>query len=126
MLSFCCLEEYFAYDAKGFFFPEKNDYISSEDQHELTLIFSLDIQFPFPFLRYDPKTDTWTMVAPLSMPRDAVGVCLLGDKLYAVGGYDGQTYLNTMEAYDPQTNEWTQVMIKSLFFSSVIYFNICT
>ncbi|NWW80359.1 KLHL1 protein, partial [Climacteris rufus] len=56
--------------------------------------------------RYDPKTDTWTMVAPLSMPRDAVGVCLLGDKLYAVGGYDGQTYLNTMEAYDPQTNEW--------------------
>ncbi|XP_042694942.1 kelch-like protein 1 isoform X2 [Centrocercus urophasianus] len=59
--------------------------------------------------RYDPKTDTWTMVAPLSMPRDAVGVCLLGDRLYAVGGYDGQTYLNTMEAYDPQTNEWTQM-----------------
>ncbi|XP_065266055.1 kelch-like protein 1 isoform X2 [Emys orbicularis] len=59
--------------------------------------------------RYDPKTDTWTMVAPLSMPRDAVGVCLLGDKLYAVGGYDGQTYLNTMESYDPQTNEWTQM-----------------
>ncbi|MBZ3889095.1 Kelch-like protein 1 [Sciurus carolinensis] len=59
--------------------------------------------------RYDPKTDTWTMVAPLSMPRDAVGVCLLGDRLYAVGGYDGQTYLNTMESYDPQTNEWTQL-----------------
>ncbi|XP_053791119.1 kelch-like protein 1 isoform X2 [Vidua chalybeata] len=59
--------------------------------------------------RYDPKTDTWTMVAPLSMPRDAVGVCLLGDKLYVVGGYDGQSYLNTMEAYDPQTNEWTQM-----------------
>nr|XP_033805879.1 kelch-like protein 1 [Geotrypetes seraphini] len=58
--------------------------------------------------RYDPKTDTWTMVAPLSMPRDAVGVCLLGDKLYAVGGYDGQTYLNTMQSYDPQTNDWIQ------------------
>uniref|UniRef100_A0A8D2QM57 BTB domain-containing protein n=1 Tax=Zosterops lateralis melanops TaxID=1220523 RepID=A0A8D2QM57_ZOSLA len=65
--------------------------------------------FHFSLLRYDPKTDTWTMVAPLSMPRDAVGVCLLGDKLYAVGGYDGQSYLNTMEAYDPQTNEWTQM-----------------
>ncbi|XP_072884296.1 kelch-like protein 1 isoform X2 [Hemitrygon akajei] len=58
--------------------------------------------------RYDPKTDTWTMIAPVSVPRDAVGVCLLGDRLYAVGGYDGQTYLNTMESYDPQTNEWTQ------------------
>ncbi|XP_032886286.1 kelch-like protein 4 [Amblyraja radiata] len=58
--------------------------------------------------RYDPKTDTWTTVAPLSVPRDAVGVCLLGDKLYAVGGYDGQTYLNTVESYDAQNNEWTE------------------
>lgn len=99
-----------------YFFSRKRGLYSNGDKHEFPLIFTLDIQFPFSFLRYDPKTDTWTMVAPLSMPRDAVGVCLLGDKLYAVGGYDGQTYLNTMEAYDPQTNEWTQVIIKSLFF----------
>ncbi|XP_072126625.1 kelch-like protein 4 isoform X2 [Mobula birostris] len=58
--------------------------------------------------RYDPKTDTWTTVAPLGVARDAVGVCLLGDKLYAVGGYDGQTYLNTVESYDAQNNEWTE------------------
>lgn len=63
----------------------------------------------FVIYRYDPKTDTWTSVAPMSVSRDAVGVCLLGDHLYAVGGYDGQVYLNTVEAYDPQTNEWTQV-----------------
>ncbi|XP_070770633.1 kelch-like protein 5 [Enoplosus armatus] len=59
--------------------------------------------------RYDPQTDVWTAVAPMSISRDAVGVCLLGDRLYAVGGYDGQVYLSTVEAYDPQTNEWTQV-----------------
>uniref|UniRef100_A0A8C6UVL9 Kelch-like family member 5 n=1 Tax=Neogobius melanostomus TaxID=47308 RepID=A0A8C6UVL9_9GOBI len=59
--------------------------------------------------RYDPQTDVWTAVAPMSVSRDAVGVCLLGDRLFAVGGYDGQVYLNTVEAYDPQTNEWTQV-----------------
>lgn len=47
----------------------------------------------------------------MSVSRDAVGVCLLGDRLYAVGGYDGQVYLNTVEAYDPQTNEWTQVSL---------------
>ena len=45
----------------------------------------------------------------MSISRDAVGVCLLGDRLYAVGGYNGQVYLNAVEAYDPQTNEWTQV-----------------
>uniref|UniRef100_A0A8D0ACV1 Kelch-like family member 5 n=1 Tax=Sander lucioperca TaxID=283035 RepID=A0A8D0ACV1_SANLU len=59
--------------------------------------------------RYDPQTDVWTAVAPMSISRDAVGVCLLGDRLYAVGGYNGQVYLNAVEAYDPQTNEWTQV-----------------
>ena len=64
--------------------------------------------------RYDPKTDSWTLVAPISSPRDAVGVCLLGDKLYAVGGYDGQVYLNDVECYDPQSNEWTKVRFNSI------------
>lgn len=68
----------------------------------------------------------WTAVASMSISRDAVGVCLLGDKLYAVGGYDGQTYLNTVESYDPQTNEWTQVqfLIRThyAFISSVALF----
>uniref|UniRef100_A0A8B9MK33 Kelch like family member 4 n=1 Tax=Accipiter nisus TaxID=211598 RepID=A0A8B9MK33_9AVES len=59
--------------------------------------------------RYDPKTDAWTTVAPLSVPRDAVGICPLGDRLYAVGGYDGHTYLDTVESYDAQNNEWTEV-----------------
>ncbi|XP_014235345.2 kelch-like protein 5 [Trichogramma pretiosum] len=59
--------------------------------------------------RYDPKTDTWTDVAPMSVARDAMGVCVLGDKLYAVGGYDGQQYLALVEAYDPLLNQWEQV-----------------
>lgn len=52
----------------------------------------------------------WTTVSSLSVPRDAVGVCLLGDRLYAVGGYDGQSYLSTVESYDAQNNEWTEVI----------------
>lgn len=64
--------------------------------------------------RYDPQTDVWTAVAPMSISRDAVGVCLLGDRLFAVGGYDGQVYLSIVEAYDPQTNEWTQVCTHTL------------
>ncbi|XP_024877101.1 kelch-like protein 5 isoform X2 [Temnothorax curvispinosus] len=59
--------------------------------------------------RYDPKFDTWTMVAPMSVPRDSVGVCELGDRLMAVGGYDGQQVLTLVEAYDPHLNEWEPV-----------------
>lgn len=70
----------------------------------------------FSYYRYDPKTDTWTTVSSLSVPRDAVGVCLLGDRLYAVGGYDGQSYLKTVESYDAQNNEWTEV-ITSFYYT---------
>lgn len=57
--------------------------------------------------RYDPRSDTWCTVSPMSLCRDAVGVSVLGDRLFAVGGYDGQTYLATVECYDPQTGIWT-------------------
>jgi len=59
--------------------------------------------------RYDPSTDTWTMVASLSVGRDAIGVCVLGEKLFAVGGYDGAAYLSLVEAYDSRENVWKEV-----------------
>lgn len=43
------------------------------------------------------------------MGRDAIAVALLGDRLIAIGGYDGVQYLKTVEQYDPDTNEWTAV-----------------
>lgn len=59
--------------------------------------------------RYDPGTDTWTLIASMSVGRDAIGCALLGDRLIAIGGFDGNQYLKTVEEYDPETNEWTQL-----------------
>ena len=59
--------------------------------------------------RYDPATDTWSMVSSLSVGRDAIGVCVLGQKLFAVGGYDGTGYLSLVEAYDSKDNIWREV-----------------
>ena len=61
-------------------------------------------------------------MSSLSVPRDAVGVCLLGDRLYAVGGYDGQSYLNTVESYDAQNNEWTEVIIRDSYVIHLTYY----
>ena len=49
--------------------------------------------------RYDPQTNEWRMVAPMSKRRCGVGVAVLNDLLYAVGGHDGQSYLNSIERY---------------------------
>lgn len=35
--------------------------------------------------RYDPIENTWTLIANLSRGRDGIGICILGDKLVAVG-----------------------------------------
>lgn len=49
------------------------------------------------------------MIASMSVGRDSVGVCMMGEKLFAVAGYDGVRYLKLVEVYDPQTNEWQEV-----------------
>ena len=43
------------------------------------------------------------MVAPMSKRRCGVGVSVLNDLLYAVGGHDGQSYLNSIE----RSVEWS-------------------
>lgn len=48
-------------------------------------------------------------IASLCIGRDSVGVALLGDNLFAVGGFDGHQYLKTVEKYDVDKNEWSEV-----------------
>ena len=47
--------------------------------------------------RYEPQTGDWKMVCPMQKRRCGVGVAVLNDLLYAVGGHDGQSYLNSIE-----------------------------
>jgi hypothetical protein len=58
---------------------------------------------------YDPKTNAWTTVAPLSTPKYAIAAASIGNKLYALGGYDDTTTFATVERFDPATNTWSQV-----------------
>ena len=71
--------------------------------------------FMYKYGRYDPTTDTWTNVTIMSTGRDAMGVAFMGDRLLVVGGYDGQSYLSLVEAYDPLNNEWLQVSVDFIF-----------
>lgn len=50
--------------------------------------------------RYNPDTDSWsTDVAPLSSPRSGVCLVAMDGYLYAIGGHDGITAINTVERY---------------------------
>lgn len=41
--------------------------------------------------------------------RSSLGVCILDGFLYALGGYNGQTTLNSVEMFNPLTREWSMV-----------------
>lgn len=55
---------------------------------------------------YMPHSNEWKMVSPMSKRRCGVGVAVLNSMLYAIGGHDGTSYLNTVERYDAQLNTW--------------------
>uniref|UniRef100_A0A915JW25 BTB domain-containing protein n=1 Tax=Romanomermis culicivorax TaxID=13658 RepID=A0A915JW25_ROMCU len=58
--------------------------------------------------KYDPRTDQWTTIANLSIGRDGIAVSALGDRLFAIGGFSGQHYLQLAEMFNPESNEWTK------------------
>ena len=41
--------------------------------------------------------------------RGGVGLTSLGGYMFAVGGHDGKSYLNTAEMYSPATNTWKMI-----------------
>ena len=49
---------------------------------------------------YDPSRDTWTSIASMEARRSTLGVAVLNNHIYAVGGFDGSTGLNTAEVLD--------------------------
>ncbi len=60
---------------------------------------------------YDPKLDKWTKRSNMKNPRALSSACSLNDKMYIIGGLIGNSrremkVTNSMEIYDPITNEW--------------------
>ncbi|XP_069583003.1 kelch repeat and BTB domain-containing protein 11 [Ranitomeya imitator] len=62
---------------------------------------------------YNPLTDTWDKVRPLSQPRSQLKLVALDGYLYAIGG----ECLFTVEKYDPRLDRWTSVasLLKGAF-----------
>jgi kelch-like protein 18 len=48
-------------------------------------------------------------VSALNNKRSALGACVIGERVYVCGGYDGITSLATCETYDPCTQLWTML-----------------
>jgi hypothetical protein len=50
--------------------------------------------------------DSWTTMEPMPTARSGLGVAAVDGKIYAIGGSNGNSQLDTNEMYDPATNTW--------------------
>jgi N-acetylneuraminic acid mutarotase len=55
---------------------------------------------------YDPATNRWATLAPMSCARNHTAGGVLEDRLYVAGGRPGNQ--DCLEAYDPAANTWTR------------------
>jgi N-acetylneuraminic acid mutarotase len=50
---------------------------------------------------YNPGNNSWSTGAAMPTPRADLGIAVINDVLYAIGGYDGTNWLSTVEQYNP-------------------------
>lgn len=58
---------------------------------------------------YNPVSDRWSPCAPMSVPRNRVGVGVIDGMVYAVGGSHGCLHHCSVERYDPERDAWSPV-----------------
>jgi kelch-like protein 18 len=54
---------------------------------------------------YDTQTESWAETVPMLSNRCRPGVATLNGKIYACGGYDGSSFLRSVECFDPVLNK---------------------
>jgi len=58
---------------------------------------------------YDPRTNTWSRLSPMSVPRVGPAVASLNGKIYVFGGFNQDTWSanRSVEIYDIAKNNWS-------------------
>lgn len=56
--------------------------------------------------RLDVKANHWSMVPSMKYPRSNFTVAVVEDMILAIGGYSHRTTVDTVEAFDINTERW--------------------
>ncbi|KAF2360645.1 Kelch repeat type 1 [Trinorchestia longiramus] len=59
--------------------------------------------------KFEPASREWTQIASMPVKRAYHGAAVIGEQLYAIGGYTGCYWLSCVQRYCPLTDTWTSV-----------------
>lgn len=59
--------------------------------------------------RYEPQKNQWEMIPSMHRQRSDASAAALHDKIYIVGGFNGQEVYNSAEVFDVETNQWSNI-----------------
>ena len=52
----------------------------------------------------------WKEISPMNQKRDKPGVGVVDDKIFVIGGWDGEQHLKTIEVYSEKRKRWEMMM----------------
>jgi hypothetical protein len=55
------------------------------------------------------EANQWTLIGSLHVPREGTGCAVLGDTLYAVGGFDGKVKFSLKKDKQSRNSEISQI-----------------
>lgn len=64
-------------------------------------------------------TTAWQAGKQLLTPRCRHGATTMGNQIYIAGGYDGSHFLNTVNRYDPEKDQWYEMASMNMCRSRV-------
>ena len=76
--------------------------------------------------RYDPVQDRWLNQPKLNRPRFALSAAAAHGALYAVGGFNGEYYMSTVEMYDPRVGRCAPLPLTTFFSIAKYNCHSCT
>lgn len=56
--------------------------------------------------KYNPKTNTWSRIRPMNIPRTNFGVAIIDGMIFVAGGYSNDYATRSTEVYRDNENEW--------------------
>ena len=59
--------------------------------------------------KFDIATNEWTEIANMQSRRSDFASTVYEGNILAIGGFNGEGWLNSIEKYNPQTNSWTTI-----------------